>query len=143
MGLRNDTEYLVFEFWTKTFPGIFKDRIQFPPIDSTYRCQAFCIREKLDHPQIIATSRHISCGAYELEYVRWNENELTGASRLTPFDPYYIYIYEPEGYRLALVTGTGTESLGNKKQGDVRIITLKSTQSTTAHWIVSYIRVDK
>jgi alpha-galactosidase len=138
LGLRKDKEYLVFEFWTKAFLGIFKDRIEFPPIDSTYRCQAFCIREKLDHPQIVATSRHISCGAVDLENVSWKDHELSGSSKLTPGDLYCLYIYEPEGYRLAMVTGTGTELLGNKKSGSIRVISLKSAAPSSAKWNVTY-----
>jgi hypothetical protein len=46
-------------------------------IDPKYNCQLFCIRKRQAHPQIIATSRHITCGGYDLEEVTWDGTVLT------------------------------------------------------------------
>lgn len=141
VGLRNDSEYLVFEFWTKTLTGIFKEKIEFPAIDSTFHCQAFCIRERLDRPQVIATNRHISSGGYDLKKVIWKGNTLSGQSIVTANDIYDIYVFEPEDYLYSSVTVGGAEYLGERRHGSIRIISIRSGKTVTADWSMTYTPV--
>jgi hypothetical protein len=134
----NDKEFLVFEFWTKEFLGVFKESIEFPPIDSRYNCQSICIREKMGHPQVLATSRHISCGGYDLEHLGWESNSLNGTSRLTANDPYDIYIYEPDGFTFKEFTCDGAAITDNKKDGEMRIISLIKEESGIVTWKSAY-----
>lgn len=137
-GSENDKEFLVFEFWTKTFLGTFSNRLNFPEIDTNFRCQLFCIREKQTHPQLLATSRHISCGGYDLEDLEWKKDTLAGTSALTANDCYDIYIFEPSGYNLSGFTCDGAEVTDNRKEGDIRIISLIKPESGTVTWKASY-----
>jgi alpha-galactosidase len=138
IGDSKDKEHLVFEFWTKTFMGVTKEKLIFPPIDSTYKCQLFCIREMQGHPQVLATNRHISCGGYDLENVEWSNNALSGRSLLTGNDRYDIYIYEPEGFAFKEFTCDGAQVSGNRKDGDVRIVSLTRNASGSVTWRAAY-----
>jgi alpha-galactosidase len=142
LGLTPDKEYLVFEFWTKRFLGAFTGMLPLDAVDSTYRCQAYCIREKRSHPQIIATSRHISGGAADLLRVQWAKNSLSGESKLVPGDAYTLFLTEPGGYALRHFSCTKAEVIGNKKEGAVRIIQLKSGRGGAVLWDVQYGRAD-
>jgi alpha-galactosidase len=138
LGYRIDKEYLVFEFWTKSFLGLFRDTLTFPEIDTNYHCQLFCIREKQGHPQVLATNRHISCGGFDLEFLSWSNNILSGTSSLTADDPYDIYIYEPDGFTYKDFTCEGAEIKANQKKDGLRVISLLNGESGTVTWEANY-----
>lgn len=138
LGLRKEKDYLVFEFWTKQFIGVFRETLIFPANDRTYDCQALCIREKQGHPQVMATNRHISCGGFDLDKVNWDDNILSGKSLLVGNDRYDLYIYEPEGYTFSNIVCNGAEVVENKKEGGIRIISLSREENGDAEWKLIY-----
>jgi len=101
LGLDPDVEYYVFEFWSKRLLGSFRGSFAPGPLDPVFRSQALAIRERTPHPQLLATSRHVSCGGVDLDDVRWTGGALEATSRVVAGDPYEIFLTEPEGYRLA------------------------------------------
>jgi len=98
LGLDPAGEYFVFEFWTKRLLGSFAGGFAPGPLDPTYKSQAFIIRKKKLHPQLLATSRHATGGGVDLDDVRWEGAALTGKSRGVPGDPYVLYVTEPAGF---------------------------------------------
>ena len=66
LGLAADREYVAFEFWTKSFLGAFRDAFTPGDVDPRFGVQVFCLREKADRPQLLATNRHVSCGAMDV-----------------------------------------------------------------------------
>lgn len=139
LGLNDQKEYLLFEFWRKEFRGIVKKQFNPGTIDSNFHCQVFCLREKQNHPQLLATNRHISCGALEIESMQWNNRQLNGSSTLVADDVYTMYIYEPEGYSNTKFTALNADVLKNEKEGMIRKISLRSKNNTTVNWAIDYI----
>jgi len=138
LGLNPEKEYLVFEFWTKQYFGSFTSNLIPGSIDPKYNCQLFCIRERLTHPQILATNRHITCGSPDLENVIWDKNALSGQSLLVGGDVYEIYLTEPETFAFKSFACPDAEILANKKSGFIRKISLKSNESKVVKWAVEY-----
>ncbi len=138
LGLDEKKDYLVFEFWTKRFYGSFQKQFEPGSIDTTYKCQAFCFREKQNHPQLLATNRHISCGGLELSALKWKDNTLSGESELVPNDNYTIYIYEPDNFQLEKVLSGAAKLLSNQKEGNIRMITFSSATGGVIKWKVNY-----
>ena len=138
LGLDPANEYLVFEFWTKQFRGSFSQGFCPGPIDSVFKCQAFCIRTRKDHPQLMATNRHISCGAQDIEYLEWKNNRLAGESEMVANDDYILYIHEPEGYVFSEIVCPECEVVSLAFHDQLRLIHLKSLQSKPVHWSVLY-----
>jgi hypothetical protein len=138
LGLDSKKEYLVFEFWSKKFRGV--QTKQFIPgaIDTAFNCQVFCFREKQNHPQLLATNRHISCGALEIEQLQWNNKRLTGTSKMVADDLYTIYVYEPSGVQFKAIKTGKAKLIENSKSGEIRKITFQSTDAATIQWEVSY-----
>ncbi|MCK4772194.1 MAG: alpha-galactosidase [Candidatus Latescibacteria bacterium] len=138
LGLDPQKEYLVFEFWSKRYLGSFSG--SFPPgaIDPRYNCQLFCIREKLDRPQLVATSRHVSCGGLELRHVTWNGSALSGESDVVARDTYTLYISEPDGYIFQDFRCEGAGVAYNQRKGPVRTVRLLSDQSGTITWFARF-----
>ncbi len=100
LGLKGK-KYLVFEFWTKKLLGQFEGEFQPGAINEKYKVQLFCIREVVDHPFVVATSRHISCGALDLHDVKWDGQLLKGTCDRVINDPVTIFIYDPSKGSLA------------------------------------------
>lgn len=142
LGLPPSGEYCVFEFWSKRFLGTMA--IEFRPgrIDSNYNCQLFCIRKKQAHPQLIATSRHISCGGLDVDELGWNDSVLSGTSECVRNDPYEIYTTEPAGYRFsrAECAGSGSRIIETKKNGDVRVSRIIAGEGGRVWWKIIFDR---
>lgn len=138
MGLPSDREYMVFEFWTKKYLGSFIGGFDPGRIDSKFNCQVFCIRERKPFPQLIATSRHITCGGLELKSLVWQNGILAGKSETVANDSYTLYISEPEGSVFKAFRCSGVKITGNKKSGMVRQITIVSNVSQTIDWEAEY-----
>jgi len=97
LGLQDETNYLVFEFWNKKLVGKFDTTIQVEvPAHGT---KALIIRKESEIPQLMATSRHLTA-AYSIQEMNWNPETkiLSGISKTVPVDLYTLYIYIPENY---------------------------------------------
>ena len=138
LGLDTDKEYYVFEFWTKNLAGSFRGGFSPGRVDPKYNCQLFCIRERLDRPQVLATSRHITCGGYDLEDVRWRDDFLTGKSRVVADDPSVLYITEPSGFTLRDMSIDGAKILEVTKTGGLRRVSFLTRENTTITWKLEY-----
>ncbi len=120
LGLTPGREYLAFDFWGRRFLGGFRDALVAGPVDPVFQVQVLCLRERQTHPQVLATSRHVTCGGVDLESVRWNGDILEGTSRVVQGDDYALYLTEPEGWTAeAVETSAGKASLGGRRPGSV------------------------
>jgi hypothetical protein len=138
LGLDKDQEYFVFEFWTKKLLGLFKG--SFPPgeLDPRFNCQVFCIRERQEHPQLLATSRHITGGGVDLVGVAWEKNHLTGTSQLVGGDAYELYVTLPSGFFFDRAECRGAEVTEIKAGGGGLSVGLRAAHSSEAKWVVNF-----
>jgi hypothetical protein len=138
LGLDPSKEYYVFEFWSKILMGSYSGEFSPGKIDPLFNCQLFCIRERLDHPQIIVTNRHITCGGYELDDVRWKDHILSGKSRVIKNDPYVLYVSELPGYKFKDVHCTGAKVKKIEKTGMMQKIVLHADNNGFINWTIEY-----
>ncbi|MCB9028660.1 MAG: hypothetical protein H6545_06055, partial [Bacteroidales bacterium] len=138
LGLEKGNKYLLYEFWSDTFLGTVSDTIRFGSINPAWNCQLFCIRPAQPHPQVVATSRHISCGATDLSGVAWDNNTLSGTSKPVPSVEYVLLVHEPSGYRSSGVTITGGKLISNTRNGAVRRITMVNDDGGEISWKLDY-----
>jgi len=138
LGLPGGKDYLAFEFWTHTTLGVVRDRLALPPIDPDYQVQVVCLRVRVDHPQVLATSRHLTCGGPDLADVNWADGVLSGTSDLVAADEYELYLTEPAGFRFETVLADGAEVAGQSLRDGTRLIRLRSPRGGRVHWIIRY-----
>lgn len=138
IGLDERQEYYVFQFWSKRMLGSFSESFRFGDIDPEFNCQLFCIRQRQSNPQVMATSRHITCGGFDLNDVIWADNRLSGKSKLVGGETYELYLTEPDGYVLKDVGCEGAEVAEKRKDGHLRVIQLKIDTNTEVCWAVRY-----
>lgn len=138
LGLAPDREYLAFEFWTKSFLGSFRGALTPGGVDPRFGVQVFCLREQVSHPQLVATNRHVSCGAMEVSNLAWTTDSLDGVSSVVAGDPYEVYLTEPSGYAFLNARIEGAEVLTNEKVGPLRRLRLLSPRGGLVRWRVAY-----
>ncbi|MBS1487508.1 MAG: alpha-galactosidase [Bacteroidetes bacterium] len=138
LGLNSKKEYIVFEFWTKQFKGTIVNQFEPEPIDPRYNCQVFCFRELQNHPQLLATNRHISCGGVELEKLQWADNALSGTSTVLAVENYIIYLHEP-GTVQPQITADNAAVFHTWKEGAMRTVEFKPEKGATKiSWKIQY-----
>ncbi len=139
LGLSEDREYLVFEFWTQTFLGKSKGSFTAPAQDASNGLQVFAIREARAHPWVLSNTRHISQGGVSLIDESWDSRAkvLSGRSSVVINDPYVMTVHLPEGFRLqgAEVSGEKVECANQTETATVRII---PSATKTVEWKMTF-----
>ncbi len=138
LGLDPAKEYFIFEFWSKRLLGSFSGSFNPGALDPKFRSQAFIIRERRTHPQLLATSRHVTGGGVDLDEVRWEGGALVGRSRAVPGDPSVLYLTEPDGFAFdkAEAEGAGVEK--TEREGRLIKISLSPASASPFSWTARY-----
>jgi hypothetical protein len=139
LGLPEDKEYLVYEFWNRQFLGKRKYSFIAPVQSSDNGLQVFSIREARDYPWIISTSRHISQGGVDLEDLRWDEDKLAlhGESNVIKKDPYEVIVYVPEEYEFLQMESSGP-GVETEKHDEYVTVTLIPAETNTIQWRMTF-----
>jgi Melibiase len=130
LGLDPAKPHLVFEFWQRRYHGgDVKGSFRPGDLPRPFNSQVFVIRERQDHPQLIATGRHITGGGPDLLDVSWapagsgsppgqasstpegSAGVLAGRSRVVGGDPYEVFLTEPAGWRFVSMACDGGRAL--------------------------------
>ena len=97
LGLAAATEYVAFDFWQDAPLPPFQGRLQIsvPPRS----CRILAVRPRLDRPQLLSTSRHITQGMVDVLDEKWDvaTRSLGGRSRVVGSDPYELRLALPDG----------------------------------------------
>jgi hypothetical protein len=135
LGLADNREYLVFEFWTQTFLGKSRGSFQAPAQDENNAVQVFAIREARPHPWVLSTTRHISQGGVSLLDERWDAGRkvLAGKSAVVSGDPYVLTVHLPAGFKLKSATITG-EKVEIANQPETATVRLVPAATKTVEW---------
>jgi len=139
LGLHDDRDYLVFEFWSQKFLGLSSGSFTAPAMDENNGMQAFVIREAREHPWIISTTRHISQGAVSLSDIKWDTGAktLSGKSAVVAGDPYVLTVHVPPGFRLAeaVVEGEKVEVVNQEDAAAIRVV---PSATKTVSWEIKF-----
>lgn len=137
LGLPTDRPHVVFDFWNQRVVGTFADSLRLPAVDSL-GVQVLCLHRQQDHPQVLATNRHVSCGGVDLEDVRWERGTLSGRSHTVGGDAYVLFVSEPQGWTATAATAAGAQvTLGDVQDG-VRRIVIRTEKAQTSDWQVTF-----
>ena len=121
-------------------------------ISPKYNCEVLGIRERQNGPQLLASNRHISCGALEIqrlkaestgqkevEGIRVKSFKLSGESEVIGGEePYILYLTEPMGYQMSDVSVSQGKVLSSKKEGIMRIVTIGELDKGMLNWLLIY-----
>jgi hypothetical protein len=138
LGLDKARDYFVFEFWSQKLLGVFNGGFEPGDINPEFNCQVFCIRERQAHPQVLATSRHITGGGVDLIDVGWESRRLSGSSRVVGGDAYDLFVSIPTGYSFDRAECDGAVVLKAWEDGAVLRVSLKSDQTREVSWTLHF-----
>lgn len=138
LGLPNGTDFVGFEFWTRRSLGIVRDTLHAGAVHPHYQVQAICLRPRADHPQLLATNRHVTCGGVDLHNVQWEARTLRGTSDVVANDPYELYVSTPSGFGVPIIVAEGARVASQRVQGDVRVVRLLSARGGRIAWTIRY-----
>jgi hypothetical protein len=103
LGLPPNSEFHVYDFWNDKYLGLLKlgFTVKLPPRSVS----VVSIREPLDHPQFLATNRHITQGATDIQSIEWEPEmkTLKGAQHAVAGFSYHLAFHVPEGWKYASV----------------------------------------
>ena len=146
LGLDTARTYVAFDFWANRALGVVHGALTLAPVAEN-DVQVLCLRERVDHPQVLATNRHVSCGGVELQDVRWADDALSG--RLQRWDALsgILAVTEPTGWEAVSVeVGEGRGELGERIEPTTadgsrwrRVLMASVTPAVT--WKIRYRRV--
>ena len=139
LGLNPAKEYVVFEFWSKDYRGSFSGGLPLGEVSAKYNCEVLCIREREAGPQLLATNRHISCGALEITRLEAYGLGLKGSSQVIGGEEEYVlYLAEPEGFDLKNIKLNQGEVKGSKKEGMLRTVVIADLVKGVLDWELTY-----
>jgi len=141
LGLPDDREYLVFEFWSQRFLGKAKGSFTAPAMDENNGMQAFAIREARPHPWILSTTRHISQGGVSLLDERWDGKSrvLSGRSAVVVGDPYVMTVHLPAGLRVERAE-IGGDVVKCVARGETAIVRFAPSATKTVEWRLTFAK---
>lgn len=144
LGLDPAKRYTVYEFWTKRYLGEFEGSFPVGAL-KTNGVSVYGIREALDRPQVLATSRHITMGGPDLEDVRWDEGAgdegwITGESRVVKGDPYTITVRLPGKWELGQAGGSIRIAQTPEETDDYARVTFLPDRTGTLEWTLGFYR---
>ena len=132
IGLDAGKKYLVYEFWSRKFLGSHTGSVELPAI-KPMGLDSFAIREQLDRPQIISTSRHLSQGGVDLISVEWKGKTLAGKSRVVAGDRYELVIHLPAGYKVK-----STSQATVVTEGEIARIAFTPATTSEVEWRIAF-----
>jgi hypothetical protein len=146
LGLDGATEYVGFDYWENALVPSIRGRlaVQVPPRS----CKILALRPRLDRPEVISTSRHITQGIVDINAEHWNPatSTLRGRSQVVANDPYELRIVtsgKDQPWRLDRLTVSATDQAAgvktafNETAGLVRV-TIQSAASREILWEVRF-----
>jgi len=129
----------VFDFWNREYLGSWEMgiAIDVPPSG----CRVLTLLNQTDKVQLISTSRHISQGWTDLEALSYNNNSISGRSRVIKNDPYELRFVFPRtmNYKVSEATAGNLPLKINSYQGWATV-EFVSPETKEIDWEVSFSR---
>lgn len=139
-------QYVGFDFWEDEFVPPFTGSLKSSLRPSS--CRVIALRQLLNRPQIVSTSRHITQGAIDIIEEKWNKqkNVLSGKSKVVGDDPYELRIFAlSDAISWQAISASVSEE--DRKSGvtvgirqidsEVRV-RIKSTESRDVSWSIVF-----
>jgi hypothetical protein len=131
LGLREGW-YVYYDQWRKELLGV--SRTAFDVDVPAHTCRLISVRPFTGEPQLIATSRHITQGADDLEQAVWDADTgvWSGHSHVVGDDPYELRFLVPPGW--IVVTPEC------RREGALAVLTLRTSDNQLVPWQVEFRR---
>ncbi|MBA4071328.1 MAG: hypothetical protein C0497_05745 [Gemmatimonas sp.] len=146
LGLDTARTYVAFDFWGNRSLGVVKGALTLAPVAEN-DVQVLCLRERVDHPQLLSTNRHVTCGGVDVQDVRWEGNALNGRLKSALGEVAVLSLTEPPGWEaVAAESPDARAQLGERLEASGlngvrwrRVVF--AAHSTTMTWTIRFRRM--
>jgi hypothetical protein len=142
MGLDSEKKYIFFDFWNQKALGVLSGRENFIQKLAEGEALVYSVKEMKNHPQILATNRHIMCGMFEIKNEKWDENnnELSFSASLIEGEKMTITLYLPEDKQMKVSTliADNAESSYVIKNNYLTISLVNGEKNTDSNVVVKF-----
>jgi hypothetical protein len=141
LGLDSNKSYHVYDFWNDKYCGIIKGNERLEQMLRPGEARMLSVREKLDHPRIISTNRHIMQGYLDVISTSWDPETKTlrGKSKLIANDPFVIVIAAEGLVPESSSCGSSNTTSGLTSSSDGLVhLTLTSSGNLEENWAVVF-----
>jgi hypothetical protein len=141
LGLNPDKDYYVYDFWNDAFVGRIAGGGKLSQQLRPAEARMMSVHEATDHPQFIATNRHVMQGYIDLIQTEWlpGRNLLRGVSKITGGDSYVVTIaangYTPQS---AAANDPGTQVRLERVDSTLVKLTLTRAETAVVEWTVRF-----
>jgi hypothetical protein len=140
LGLNPEKRYMAFDFWNQ-MPVMITDPLISCDIPA-HGTRVFILKEILDRPQLVATTRHITC-AVSVKEMNWDSDSktLSGLSEIIAGSPYSVFVHVPQGMSVSEVN-SNSEVMFEKRMDSVLEIRFSGEfddeQENNLEWTVKF-----
>jgi len=137
LGLDSTQTYRIFDYWNQMLLGTFQKHVQAEvPLHGV---RVLVIRKAENRPQLLATSRHISAGAFSIQKMAWDEatQTLLGISQTVPGDAYTLFLYVPPKFRVTRAMAGNTWAAVHRTSSGLVQMTFQGKQKPVA-WKITF-----
>jgi len=127
LQLKPGIEYVAFDFWAKTYLGEVLDEIPVPGLPLGH-CQVIALREKLGHPQFLASTRHVSMDAVSVKSQRFDGGQLSLDIEGLPGTREEYFFHCGQGWTMDLAHLEGAEGEITLREAPCMGVALSFTQ---------------
>jgi hypothetical protein len=142
LGLEANKQYYVYDFWNDHFIGLVNGHDKLEQQLRVGEARMMALHAKEDHPQFIATNRHIMQGYLDLKDVNWNKKSKTlqGIAEVIENEPFEI-IVATNNYKVKdvkVLQGKVTVAQQNFGEGIVKL-TIINVTNAPIKWSLRFI----
>lgn len=139
LGLDKNKKYVAFDFWNTKLIRLKGNKIEKTiPAHGTL---ALIIRPAEDHPQLMATSRHLT-SAYSIKKYHWEDKTKTiiGKSRLVTGDDYTLFFVIPDSYKTTdiKVESSGEKNIVVRSEDGLLKVTFTAPKKESLDWAIHF-----
>lgn len=128
LGLAENCAYLAFDFWEQKFLGVVRGALACKAL-TLGQCQIISLYKSKPHPQLIASSRHVSMDAVSVLAHRYCKKTLFLRLGGVVNTSEHYYLFLPEGFALNAVAAAGC-SVTSSLQHPLLVLNLRFEQQT-------------
>jgi hypothetical protein len=137
LGLDPNKSYYVYDFWNDRLVDTVSGSSRFTASLERGQALMYSVREKLTHPQVLSTDRHILQGMLDLKEVVWDakKKRLSGVASVVAGEPFTL-VMAPNGAAVKSVSSNAQARL-KKDRGLIRVI-LTSPETGDVSWALAF-----
>jgi hypothetical protein len=109
LGLDGAGRYHVFDFWAQKYMGCVTGSLDCAALELG-DCQVLAFVKAADHPQLIASSRHVSMDAVSVRSHEWSAGQLSLRLECVPGTAESYFFHLPEGFAAPKLAAQGAET---------------------------------